>query len=136
MILIIRNILKNIKSYSLKNLVKELKIKGGSFHRALSDAFFCMKLLLKCINELNNNNNILEHLITKNEEKSKSYNELTLCWKEILLKRGLNSLLETIEKKSDIEIKYPLIGNTYSKYVIKPARIWTIRPYSLLAIRW
>ena len=99
----------------MKNLVKELGIKGSKFHRALSDSLFCMELFLKCINKIGINDKIIEKLFNSNKGKYKSSNELTLCWKDILLKRNLEKIIASIEEKLEIEIQYPVIKNLYGK---------------------
>ena len=120
-----KNVFKNFNSYSLKNLTKKLKIRADSFHRALSDSILCMKLFLKCLEEIKGKNakKVLDKLLIKNRRKYGNYAELTLSWKNILLKSGLNKIVNALENHSEIEIKYLLTGDTPGTYKIKPYSI-------------
>lgn len=126
-----KKIFKDFKSHSLKNLVKELNITGCKFHRALSDSYYCMELFIKCLEKIKDKNYILEKLIKLNSNNDG--NNLILCWKDILLQRGMEKIFNAIQSKTELIIKYPLIGNNYSKYSITPVSVSVIKKKYVLA---
>ncbi len=123
-LIISRKVFKNLSSYSLKNLSQHFNFKSKNLHRALSDSIMCMKIFLKCIQRIESKRNVnvrvnvIEEL--KKSNKSGRGDVLTLNWKNILKNQKLDEIVNAFENKKEIKIKYPLTGNTYNSYQIKP----------------
>ena len=117
-----------LKSYALRNLVKHFRMEGSKFHRALSDSVYCMKLFSQCIKILKNNKG--ENLSVTDLDVN---NGLTLSWKEVLNRHGFGAAAEAVEKKTEMEISYPVIADSYSRFKIMPYAVTIVKKEYVLA---
>jgi DNA polymerase-3 subunit epsilon len=92
----------NLINHKLQTLVKELKIDGGTAHRALDDARACLYVALDCIDSV-------PYLL--NIDDVFQYQQTRLDWSKFSLhglrtRKEIHEIINAIEQKSPVQIVY------------------------------
>lgn len=117
-----KRVFPHFHSYSLENLARALLIKSESFHRALEDATVCMKIFLKCVDEMGGQDQITLKGILEANGPCLSFES-----GEILLEGPFHSLKKALESENEVEIVYRDARGSISVREITPLSVGLFR---------
>jgi len=99
--LLSRALIPNTTNHKLQTLVDELKLEGGTAHRAADDAKACLQVFLKCLEKLPTTATLKD--VLKIQAKSLEWKYYSLLTSQRVM---LIDLVKSIEEKKDLEIIY------------------------------